>query len=123
MHASWTVACPHSSCTYLVCLQHQSRLRRQRSDAAVYGLASGRFTFVLVAVSHEGVLGLSRGFDVLCGDLGVVLGCLGYLLGEDGQQSKLADADDAILIDDNEYMKPPKAPDDDDDDDDDDNSA
>ena len=65
----------------------------------------------------RGGSGAEQGFRCLVRRLGCRVGVLGISPGEDGQQSELADADDAILIDDNEYMNPPKAPDDDDDDD------
>jgi hypothetical protein len=66
---------------YLACLRH-SRLQRQRNNASVYGVASDGFTFIFVAISHEGVLKRSKTFDILetPEDLRVVLGCLKYVL-------------------------------------------
>jgi len=78
-----------------------------------------------MTISHEGVLKLSRRFDVLQGDLRVVLGCLEYVLEKTanvnpnltqerngGRQSGVdetadVDADDPILLDDNDFLHPP----------------
>jgi len=86
-----------------------------------------------VTISHEGVLKLSRRFDVLQGDLRVVLGCLEYVLEKTanmspnltperngGRQGGVdetvdADADDPILLDDNEFLHPPTDEEDEDD--------
>ena len=106
---------------YLACL-YQSRLRRQRSVASVYGLVSDGFAFIFMTVSlllHEGVLKLSERFDVSesQGDLCVMLGCLKYVLekaagmglssdltleGNVGRQGEAADADDPFLLLDND---------------------
>jgi hypothetical protein len=65
---------------YLASL-HQSRLQRHRSDASVYGVASDGYVFIFVTISHEGVVRLSRRFDIQQGeDMRVVLGCLKYVL-------------------------------------------
>lgn len=58
---------------YFACL-HQSRLQRQRCDASVYSLASDGFSPIFMTISHDEVVKLSRKFDVLLGDLRVVLG-------------------------------------------------
>jgi len=110
---------------YLASL-HQSRLRRLRSDASVYGLASDGYVFIFVTISHEGVLKLSKRFDVLQGDLKVVLGCLEYVLEmtanmsptltpekgggrQDGvDETADADGDDQFLLSDHDYLHPPE---------------
>ena len=110
---------------YLACL-HQSRLRRLRSDASVYGLASDGYVFIFVTISHEGVLKLSKRFDVLQGGLKVVLGCLEYVLEKTASMSPTlspergggrpagvdetadADGDDQFLLSDQDYLHPPE---------------
>jgi hypothetical protein len=64
---------------YLACLR-QSRSNRGRSDTSVYGVATDGLSYVFVTITHEGVLKLSRQFDVMQGDLPTVLGCLQYIL-------------------------------------------
>jgi hypothetical protein len=108
---------------YLACL-HQSRLQRLRSDASVYGLVSDGFAFIFVAILHDGVVQLSRRFDVLQGDLRVVLGCLKYVLEKtanmlaperngsgdnlkQGSFDETTNADAAISLDDDDFLNPP----------------
>jgi hypothetical protein len=43
---------------------------------------------LFVTISHEGVLKLSRAFDVLLGDLSIVLGCLEYVLEKTANMSQ-----------------------------------
>jgi hypothetical protein len=109
---------------YLASL-HQSRLQRKRSDASVYGLASDGYVFIFVTISHEGMVKLSRRFDILQGDMRNVLGCLKYILEKTADMSPILtpdrngggqkqcdvdgteDADDLIALDDNEFLNPP----------------
>ena len=51
-----------------------------RRDCSLYGLASDGRLFVFVMITHEGVLKLSRTFDISRGELETVLGCLRYIL-------------------------------------------
>ena len=46
---------------YLACLC-QSRLQGGRCDASVYGVASDRFLFLFVKITHDGVVKISRHF-------------------------------------------------------------
>lgn len=100
---------------YLACLR-QSRSNRGRRDTSVYGVATDGLSYVFVTITHEGVLKLSRQFDVMQGDLPTVLGCLQYILEmtmsmtpnstpEKGRSKKSdeleADADPPIDVDDN----------------------
>jgi hypothetical protein len=72
---------------YLASLR-QSRLQRHRSDASVYGVASDGYVFIFVTISHEGVVRLSRHFNIVQGeDMRVVLGCLKYVLEKTGPNS------------------------------------
>ena len=64
---------------YLACL-HQSRQRRGRHDASVYGVASDGFLFRFVKITHDGVVKISRQFDVLYAEIEQILGCLRYIL-------------------------------------------
>jgi hypothetical protein len=74
---------------YLASL-HESRLQRHRSDASVYGVASDGYVFIFVTISHEGVVRLSRHFNIVQGeDMRVVLGCLKYILEKTGPNSSL----------------------------------
>jgi hypothetical protein len=59
---------------------HQSRLRRGRSNATVYGVVSDGYSFIFATVTHDGVLKRSKYFEVKGGDMQTVLGCLKYLL-------------------------------------------
>lgn len=43
-------------------------------------MATDGFKYVFVCITNEGVLRLSRQFDVMQEDLPVILGCLGYIL-------------------------------------------
>jgi hypothetical protein len=109
---------------YLASL-HQSRLQRHRSDASVYGVASDGYEFIFVTISHEGIVRLSRGFNILQGDnMRRVLGCLKYILEKTAsmspnltpersnghQQEGDADgtdgADEVIDLDDNDFTNP-----------------
>lgn len=64
---------------YLASL-HQSRLRRNRSDATVYGIVSDGYAFIFVTITQDGTLKPSRRFEVTKGDTQTVLGCLKYVL-------------------------------------------
>ena len=64
---------------YLACLR-QSRSNRGRSNTSVYGVATDGLSYVFVTITHEGVLKLSRVFDVMQGDLPIVLGCFQHIL-------------------------------------------
>ncbi|KAF5379526.1 hypothetical protein D9615_006508 [Tricholomella constricta] len=64
---------------YLACLR-QSRSNRGRSDTSVYGVATDGLSYIFVTITHEGVVKLSKVFDVLQGELPLVLGCLRYIL-------------------------------------------
>ena len=62
---------------------HQSRLQRKlrnQGDATVYGTVSNGFAFVLLKITHDGVLQQSRRFEVTEGETLTVLGCLKYML-------------------------------------------
>ncbi|OAX37553.1 hypothetical protein K503DRAFT_693120, partial [Rhizopogon vinicolor AM-OR11-026] len=48
--------------TYLACLR-QSRLRRNWSDASVYGISSDGFDWTIVHDRHGGTVKVSREFD------------------------------------------------------------
>jgi hypothetical protein len=110
---------------YLACLR-QARLNRQRRDTSVYGVASDGVLFEFVTITHDGVLKMSKRFNAGTRDLAVVLGCLAYVLGRTietltsekmvGQQSDQtadalalaeADTDDAIQVDDNDFLQQP----------------
>ena len=65
--------------TYLECLR-ESRIYRGKPDSSVYGMVTDGFKYVFVCITNEGVLRLSRQFDVMQEDLPVILGCLGYIL-------------------------------------------
>ncbi|KAF5377914.1 hypothetical protein D9615_006693 [Tricholomella constricta] len=87
---------------YLASL-HQSRLSRNRRDASVYGAASDGFLWTFVTITHDGTLKRSKQFDIVGGekDLGMVLGCLKYLL---ETSASIAGGDDpAINPDDNKF--------------------
>jgi hypothetical protein len=100
---------------YLASL-HQSRLRRQRSDATVYGVVSDGYAFIFVTITHDGELKQSKRFDVVDGDITTVLGCLKYLLQTsasmrpnvtpDGGQTLggNVDSDSEMDLDDNPYV-------------------
>jgi len=77
-HGGVSVALPQLV-VYLASLR-QSRLNQGRSNASVYGVVTDGFSFVFVTITHEGVLKKSRLFDVLHGNLPIVLGCLQYIL-------------------------------------------
>jgi hypothetical protein len=51
-----------------------SRLRRKRSNAAVYGVVSGGHSFILVTITHYGELKQSKRFEITQGDMRTVLG-------------------------------------------------
>ena len=95
-------------------------------------MVSDGYVFIFVTISHEGVVRLSRRFDVLGDDTRVVLGCFKYLLEKtsnmspnlspdrnDGRQQQgannIADevdetggADSPIDVDDDEFINPPE---------------
>ncbi|KAK2459874.1 hypothetical protein APHAL10511_008074 [Amanita phalloides] len=58
----------------------QSRISRGKSDSSVFGVATDGLNYMFVIITHEGVLMMSKQFDVLHGDLPTVLGCLRYIL-------------------------------------------
>ena len=64
---------------YLASLR-QSRVKRGRSDTSVYGIATDGLEYIFVTITHQGILKMSKKFDIRCGDLETVLGCLKYLL-------------------------------------------
>lgn len=104
---------------YLACLR-QSRLRRHRTDASVFGVASDGYLFIFVTITHEGIIKVSKCFDVVAGDTLKVLGCLRYILETTAEMSpnvtpekngadekEVGDcADCEIDLDDNEYTCP-----------------
>lgn len=112
---------------YLACLR-QSRIRRHRTDASVYGVASDGYLFLFVMITHDGIVKLSRCFDVAAGDTLKVLGCLRYILEttvemspnvtpekSGGNEKDVSDcADHEIDLDDNEYTLSPQDDEDDD---------
>ena len=66
----------------LLCISslRQSRVNRGRSDTSVYGIATDGLEYIFVTITHQGILKMSKKFDIRCGDLETVLGCLKYLL-------------------------------------------
>lgn len=83
-----------------------------------------------MTISHKGVLKLSRRFDILQGDLKVVLGCLEYVLeksaqtaptltpewgcGRQGGIDETEAGDDQFLLSDDDYLHPSEDEDQDD---------
>jgi hypothetical protein len=67
--------------TYLASLR-ESRINRGKTDSSVYGVATDGLKYLFVAITNEGTLLFSKQFDVMSGDLPVVLGSLRYILGK-----------------------------------------
>ena len=59
--------------TYLACLR-ESRINRGKFDSSVYGVATDGLKYVFVTITHEGVVRFSKQFDVMNGELPVILG-------------------------------------------------
>jgi len=64
---------------YLACLR-QTRLRRHRKNASVYGVASDGYCFIFVMITHHGVVKLSDCFNLQAGAMLKIMGCLKYIL-------------------------------------------
>ncbi|KAF8336667.1 hypothetical protein F5887DRAFT_891341, partial [Amanita rubescens] len=105
---------------YLACLR-QSRVNRGRSNTSVYGVATYGLSYIFLIITQEGVLKLSRLFNVMQEDLSTVLGSLRYILemamsmtpnvtpekGALMESDELEDDDpigDPIDLDDNPYL-------------------
>lgn len=97
---------------------HQSRLQRNRPDATVYGAVSNGFAFILLTITHDGVLKQSRRFEVTEGDMLTVLGRLKYMLEmpvsispnvtpEKGGGESVEDHDSDMDIDNKDYVPQP----------------
>ena len=96
------------------------------SNLPINSLASDGYVFIFMTISHEGVLKLSKRFDVLQEDLKVVLGCLDYVLEktvnmsptlmpekgsrwQDGVNETVdTDGDNQFLLSDNDFLHPPE---------------
>jgi hypothetical protein len=70
---------------------HQSRLQRNRPNATVYGGVSNGFAFILLTITHDGVLKQSRRFEVTEGDMLTVLGMPEVHAGDVGQYKSKCD--------------------------------
>jgi hypothetical protein len=97
---------------------HQSRLQRNRPDATVYGGVSNGFAFILLTITHDGVLKQSRRFEVTEGDMLTVLGRLKFMLEmsvsispnvtlEKGGGESVEDHDSDMDIDNKDYVPQP----------------
>jgi hypothetical protein len=64
---------------YLACLC-QSRVNGGRSNTSVHGVATDGLSYTFITITHEGVLKRSRQFNLMDGDLSIVLGCLQHIL-------------------------------------------
>ncbi len=65
--------------TYLASLR-ESRINRGKTNSSVYGVATDGLKFVFVTITSAGVLLFSKHFDIMKGDLSVILGWLRYIL-------------------------------------------
>ena len=104
---------------YLASL-HQSRLRRSRSDATIYGVVSNGCASIFVTIRHDGVFTQSRRFKIIQGEMLTVLGCLKYILEMSASMSPNvrleknggepvedhSDCESDMDIDDNDYVSP-----------------
>jgi hypothetical protein len=63
------------------------RLLRSRSDASIYGVASGGYAFIFVTITHDRKLQRSKRFNVEAGDIKMILGCLRYVLKKSASMS------------------------------------
>ena len=112
----------------------QSRLERNRTDTSVYGVASNGYVFVFINISHDGTVMRSRRFDILEGDMKIVLGCLTYVLEitasrspksmpernvDDRDNDEVDESDPSLNVDDSKFMKPPLGEEDEEDEEDD----
>jgi hypothetical protein len=89
---------------------HQSRHRRRRRDCTVYGVASDGYSFLFLTITHDGVLKESKHFELMSGDVQLVLGCLKHILEmaskEDAGELLDEAYDHEMDIDDSDYIRP-----------------
>lgn len=98
---------------YLASLR-QSRLQRKWKDATVYGVASDGFAFIFVKISHDGTVKRSRWYDIMSGQLKVVLLVLRHILettvektAGDNTNDETVEPDPALDLDDNPFLMRP----------------
>jgi hypothetical protein len=92
---------------------HQSRHRQRRRDCTVYGVASDGYSFLFLTITHDGVLKESKHFELMLGELQLVLGCLKHILEvtckevpENGSKLMEDAYDFEMDIDDSDYIRP-----------------